>query len=97
MSLVCLRRIWRSSGQEQINYRKHAASLNLPDEVKSPRAAGRLSEGHARAILSLEDDADRKELARRILDAGLSVREAEFLARNWRKRQPDRFRGECFT
>ncbi len=61
--------------------------LNLPDEVKSHVRAGRLSEGHARAILSLGEEKDQKELARRILDAGLSVREAEFLARNWSSTQ----------
>lgn len=61
--------------------------LNLPEEIKSHVRAGRLSEGHARAILSLGEENDQKELARRILDAGLSVREAEFLARNWSSAQ----------
>jgi len=36
-----------------------------------------MSEGHARAVLSLPDDDARKRLARRILKEGLTVRAAE--------------------
>lgn len=56
--------------------------LELPDEVLALIDEGRLSEGHARAVLSVPDDADRRHLARRIVRYGLSVRSAERAARS---------------
>ena len=44
-------------------------------------ARGDLSEGHARAVLSLPDDDARRRLARRIMKEGLTVRAAERAAR----------------
>ena len=40
-------------------------------------ARGDLTEGHARAVLSLRDDDARRRLAKRILRDGLTVRAAE--------------------
>ena len=40
-------------------------------------ARGELTEGHARAVLSLPDDDARKRLAKRIAREGMSVRAAE--------------------
>jgi len=57
--------------------------LNLPAELHAHLKSGRLSEGHARAILSVEGEDEQIECARRIMDAGLSVRESERLAREW--------------
>jgi ParB family chromosome partitioning protein len=37
--------------------------------------------GHARALLGLEDDAERSLLAMRVAERGLSVRETERLVR----------------
>ena len=51
--------------------------LELPEEVLWMLARGDMSEGHARAVLSLPDDDARKRLARRILKEGLTVRAAE--------------------
>lgn len=52
--------------------------LRLPVPVQRRVAAGVLSAGHARALLSLEDDADAQEqLAARIVAEGLSVRGTE--------------------
>jgi ParB family chromosome partitioning protein len=57
--------------------------LNLPEEVREHVRAGRLTEGHARAILAVEDASLQVELSKRVLQAALSVREAERLARRW--------------
>ena len=57
--------------------------LNLPQEIQEHVRAGRLTEGHARAILAAEDKALQIEMSRRVLEAGLSVREAERLAKRW--------------
>jgi ParB family chromosome partitioning protein len=55
--------------------------LELPDDVLGMVARGELSEGHARAVLAVPDDAARRRLARRIVREGLSVRAAERAAR----------------
>jgi len=55
--------------------------LELPDDVLGLVERGRLSEGHARAVLAVPDNEERRALARRIVRAGLSVRAAERAAR----------------
>jgi len=57
--------------------------LNLPGQIRDHVKAGRLTEGHARAILAVENERTQLELAERILEAALSVREAERVARRW--------------
>jgi ParB family transcriptional regulator, chromosome partitioning protein len=68
--------------------------LELPDDVLGLVERGQLSEGHARAVLAVPDDEERRRLARRIVRGGMSVRAAERAAR-WagartkpRRRQP---------
>jgi ParB family chromosome partitioning protein len=51
--------------------------LSLPPTVQKRVAAGVLSAGHARALLSVEDPGAQDELARRIVAEGLSVRAVE--------------------
>ena len=51
--------------------------LKLPVPVQRRVAAGVLSAGHARALLSLPDPDDQEQLAARIVAEGLSVRGAE--------------------
>ncbi len=55
--------------------------LKLPDEVRADVAAGALSMGHARALLSVTSEAEQKRLAREIVTRTLSVRETESLVR----------------
>jgi ParB family transcriptional regulator, chromosome partitioning protein len=51
--------------------------LNLPPAVQKRVAAGVISAGHARALLSLEDPQAQDRLAHRIVAEGLSVRAVE--------------------
>lgn len=51
--------------------------LQLDKEIQGYISKGLLSMGHAKVILGLEDPAQRNLLARRIIEDGLSVREAE--------------------
>ena len=51
--------------------------LNLPSAVQRRVAAGVLSAGHARALLSLDDNDAQERLATRIVAEGLSVRATE--------------------
>jgi len=61
--------------------RSHVANtlrlLKLPTEIRDMLVAGALSAGHARTLVTVADPA---ALARRIVDDGLSVRQAEALA-----------------
>jgi len=59
--------------------------LKLPPEVKDQLLQNRISSGHARAILSLEAKERQKDLCNLIIEKGLSVREAEALAKRWAK------------
>lgn len=57
--------------------------LKLPMEVRNQLLQNRITSGHARAILSLESKEKQKELCALIIKRGLSVREAEALAKRW--------------
>lgn len=69
--------------------------LRLPAEVQNMLRDGRITAGHARAILSLEDQEQQKILAGRIVDESLSVRECEALAQKKGKRETAPFRNKA--
>jgi ParB family chromosome partitioning protein len=54
--------------------------LRLPESIQRRVAAGVLTAGHARALLSLPDDAGMERLAEKIVNEELSVRAAEAAA-----------------
>lgn len=58
--------------------------LRLPRAVQNRVAAGVLSAGHARAILSLDDEDLQRRLADKIINEDLSVRSAEAVAASWK-------------
>jgi len=68
-------------GKERATVANYLRLLKLPEEIKTFVNEGTLSMGHARAILSIEGRPGQVEAARRILHKGLSVREAEKLAK----------------
>ena len=55
--------------------------LELSDDVLAMVERGELTEGHARAVLAVPGQAERRRLARKIVSQGLSVRAAERAAR----------------
>jgi len=57
--------------------------LKLPPEVRSQLLQNRITSGHARAILSLENKDKQNELCALIIKKDLSVREAEAIAKRW--------------
>ena len=69
------RRIGRSRPQVSNTLRL----LKLPPDVQRRVAAGVLSAGHARALLSLGDEQAMEDMAKRIVAEGLSVRSVEEL------------------
>ena len=56
--------------------------LNLCPEVLEMLREGRLSPGHARALLTLKSEKKRQEVAQKICALDLSVRQAELLCKN---------------
>lgn len=54
--------------------------LDLPEAVQELMADGKLSAGHARAILAVPDPEARERLAQKVVAEGLSVRATERLA-----------------
>jgi ParB family transcriptional regulator, chromosome partitioning protein len=59
--------------------------LDLPVSVVNLIDSKAISMGHARALLGLDDDAERERLAQLIAERGLSVRETENLVRKGTK------------
>lgn len=72
--------------------------LKLPPQVKNELVENRITQGHAMAILSLESRDKQKELCDLIIKKGLSVREAEALAKRWSEKRkgkaPEKKKGE---
>lgn len=59
--------------------------LDLPEEVKDFLSKGQLTAGQARPLLGLESDAEKVQLARRIVKEGLSARKVEDIIREGKK------------
>ena len=68
-------------GKDRASVANFQRLLKLPDEVRSEVASGRLSMGHARALLSLAGEADQRRIARDVIARSLSVRETESLVK----------------
>ncbi len=73
-------------GRSRVAVANKLRLLQLPEAVQELLRAGKLTEGHARALLALEDSGQIEEAARRVVEEGLSVRQTEELVRNWGKR-----------
>lgn len=54
--------------------------LSLPDEIQASLARGQITPGHARALLGIDDPDEQRHTWQRIIEAGLTVRDAEALA-----------------
>ncbi len=59
--------------------------LQLEGEIQGYLSKGLLSVGHAKVLLGIEDSEQRILVSRRIIEAGLSVRELERVARRYRE------------
>jgi ParB family chromosome partitioning protein len=66
-------------GKSRVHVTNTLRLLKLPDGVRSEVTAGRLTAGHARALVNARDP---ERLMRRIIARGLTVRDAERLAQS---------------
>ena len=62
--------------------------LNLPDKVAKMLEAGKLSSGHARALLSFDNEAEMIRVADEIALSDMSVRQIEKIARQKKSAKP---------
>jgi ParB family transcriptional regulator, chromosome partitioning protein len=83
--------IAKAVGKDRSTVANVVRLLKLPPSVRKLVEAGSLSQGHARALLSLEDSVAAGELARRAAKEGWSVRELEGrVAKGERRAAPKR-------
>lgn len=68
-------------GKSRVAVTNSVRLLRLPEDIKSRLASGEISEGHARALLQLDDVDGQRRLVRAILERALSVRQTEELVR----------------
>ncbi|MEX0749358.1 MAG: ParB/RepB/Spo0J family partition protein, partial [Dehalococcoidia bacterium] len=55
--------------------------LSLATDIRASIASGQISAGHARALLAIENETERLDAWRKIVSEGMSVRDAEDIAR----------------
>jgi ParB family transcriptional regulator, chromosome partitioning protein len=72
--------ISRRVGKERSTVANFLRLLRLPDSVKELLAAGQLTMGHARALLSVDSAKRQEQLAERVVKSNLNVRQTEMLA-----------------
>lgn len=77
----------RRVGRDRSTVANALRLLTLPAPVRDLLAEGALTAGHARAILSLDGEPAQIALAQEVVARGLSVREAEAMARHGGKRK----------
>lgn len=56
--------------------------LQLPDFLQAALRDEKISTGHARSLISVENEDDQKEILKKIISKSLSVRQAETLVKN---------------
>ncbi len=71
----------RRIGKSRATITNSLRLLNLPDEVKRGLEEGRITVGHARALLGVEDPRQIVGIYRSVLHRGLSVRQVEAMVR----------------
>ncbi len=64
-------------GKSRVAVANSVRLLRLPDEIKSSMAQGQITEGHARAMLGLDEPDEQRKIWEMILKRGLNVRQTE--------------------
>jgi ParB family chromosome partitioning protein len=70
-------------GKDRSSVANHMRLLKLPQEVRAEVAGGRLSMGHARALLAISDEGSQLQVARDVIARNLSVRETEAVVKRF--------------
>lgn len=73
-------------GKARVTITNTLRLLKLPHEIQQEMKKGRISFGHGRALLEIEDENQQRRLAQDTISKGLSVRELENLIKSKRPR-----------
>jgi len=79
-------RIAQLVGKDRSTITNALRLLNLPEKIKRFLRNGKLNQGHARALLVLEDELRMVQIAERIVEEQLSVRVTEALLKRLQRR-----------
>lgn len=82
---LSIEQICKRVGKADPTVRNLIRLLQLPYEAKRALQQGKIVEGHARMILAVDNPADQKEMLELIIKKGLTVRQAEDMARNYKQ------------
>ena len=83
-------------GRSRVSVTNTLRLLAAPEQIQQALSAGRISEGHARALLGLPTSADQVAMLDVVITRDLTVRQTEDAVRKWianagtKKRAPDR-------
>ncbi|KJU86723.1 stage 0 sporulation protein J [Candidatus Magnetobacterium bavaricum] len=69
-------------GKDRATVANYLRLLNLPQEIRTMVSENKLSMGHARAIVSVSDATRQLEIANKIIENNLNVRQTETLVSN---------------
>ncbi len=72
-------------GYSRSNIANTLRLLNLSEDIQKMIADNKISGGHGRALLSIEDDTERSKVAKMIVQKNLSVRDVENLSAKLKK------------
>ena len=72
-------------GKSRVAVTNSLRLLNLPDDISSLVKEGKLSAGHAKALLSFEDKKEASRIAQLVVKDDISVRDVERLAKSAQK------------
>jgi len=76
-----LDKVGQMVGKDKTTVSNSLRLLTLSDDIRSLIVDGKISTGHAKAILSITSDAKRRKVAKSIVRKGISVRETEQLVK----------------
>ena len=75
-------------GKQRSTVSNYLRLLKLPPEIQAALREGRITMGHAKAIVNLDTAESQIEIFQKILSQGLSVRAVEDIAR-WQNKKPE--------
>lgn len=84
--------IAKKVGKERSTVTNFIRLLKLPQQIQQSLKKGELTMGHARALISLEDEKEQLSLWRRIIRDNLTVRKVEELVKKAKKQPAPEYR-----
>jgi len=77
-------------GKDRASVTNYLRLLKLPEKIQNALLENKISMGHARALLALEDEESQLKIAREIIDKNLSVRDTERLVKKFERGEEKR-------